>query len=240
MLGKMTGNPIIGTVKQNISGDPPGAALAGVLAGIQAKLESFFNRGAEHTALTVDNETKEYTPMTASEASAKGLLDVKILSDLSIAVSPVADNVQTELAVAVEDPSGKNKVEWMYRGSLDPSDKSNYQQLSVENDFALAYGRIYNDGRFEYGGDIKLMKGSYPMVSIPERFGDRIRIGIEVKHGVMTARAIIEIHPKAIYEGYIRLAPLLKEISNGYRSGLIGPASNDRSNDLMKLRQWGF
>src|SRR5690606_36969750 len=89
-------------------------------------------------------------------------------------------------------------------------------------DMVEVSGRIYNDGRFEADGKFKLTPGAYPVIQNPQKVGDVIRIGIQVNYDGGKAKAIVEIHPRAMLNDYRNLGPLLNKIGNSYGSGTSG------------------
>jgi RHS repeat-associated protein len=190
----------------------------GLFGRFKEWVNSFFQKQGEHTLQTHDPNTGEYKPMDSRTAASQGMLLNKMVTDMSVAIEPVAKNTYVEFGLK----GGDDKIEVAYeaRNNLYFSqDKNGYQQLTITGkDIVEVRGRVYHDGRLE--GDIKsklgLLPGNYPILNRELISEDKIRLEVKVLAGNVEAYAAIEIHPRAIANDYKAITPLLREIRNSY------------------------
>lgn len=189
---------------------------------------------ATYTQATHDPETGAYNPMDAQTASTMELLDNKVISDLSYALDPIAKNTYLEFGFGVEGESVN--VDYEYRSNLYmANDENGYHKLTITGmDLVEVEGKVYNNGKLELDGTIKLTPGTYPVLDQEPVAEDKIRIGLKVSYEGINAKAVIEVHPQAIVSDYKKLSPLMNDIGDSYQS-TTKPNPNLY---MMNLDQW--
>ncbi len=202
-------------IEEESKKDPPAW-----LAGFKDWWDSFTSNQASYITQTNDPDTGEYTSMNATESANQGLIANKVISDISVVTQPIFSNIYFEFG---GDASVDNlNVSYMYRSNLYLSqDKNGFQQLTLTGmDLFEVEGKVFNDGKIQVDGRIKMTTGSYSIIE-ESKIGDKVRLGINVKYGAGTAYAVIEVNPNQIIRDYENLMPAINQIQNSYRFGGI-------------------